>query len=223
MTIPHTVVFDIDDTLYLERDYVLSGFDAVGAWAAEHLGVPDFSARAQASFQAGVRGRIFDDVLTAAGTTFTEEHIAAMVACYRSHRPAITMLPDARQAVAALRPQVRLAVVTDGPELSQLGKAEALGLAEWAAPIVLTAQLGDGFGKPHPRAFEVVQAATGGRGPQCVYVSDNPAKDFAGPKRLGWRTVRVRRSGGLHHAADSGSGVDDELPDLYGLARLLGC
>ena len=33
------VVFDIDDTLYLERDYVRSGFTAAGAWARTELGL----------------------------------------------------------------------------------------------------------------------------------------------------------------------------------------
>ena len=28
-------MLDVDDTLYLERDYVRSGFRAVGQWAAE--------------------------------------------------------------------------------------------------------------------------------------------------------------------------------------------
>src|SRR5207302_9076607 len=35
------VVFDIDDTLYLERDYVRSGFRAVGTWAEQWLRIPD--------------------------------------------------------------------------------------------------------------------------------------------------------------------------------------
>src|SRR5918996_433557 len=32
------VVFDLDDTLYSERDYAISGFRAVASWAAGHFG-----------------------------------------------------------------------------------------------------------------------------------------------------------------------------------------
>ena len=32
------VTFDLDDTLYLERDFVRSGFAAVGAWLATERG-----------------------------------------------------------------------------------------------------------------------------------------------------------------------------------------
>jgi putative hydrolase of the HAD superfamily len=31
----HTLVFDLDDTLYPEKDFVLSGFDAVDRWLKE--------------------------------------------------------------------------------------------------------------------------------------------------------------------------------------------
>ena len=37
------VVFDLDDTLYPEADYVLSGFQAVADWAEVHLGIADLS------------------------------------------------------------------------------------------------------------------------------------------------------------------------------------
>ena len=51
------VVFDVDDTLYLETDYVMSGFNAVGQWAADWLSIPDFAERCWNRFIAGQRGR----------------------------------------------------------------------------------------------------------------------------------------------------------------------
>jgi FMN phosphatase YigB (HAD superfamily) len=33
---------------------------------------------------------------------------------------------------------------------------------------------------------------------ECMYVADNPWKDFASPADLGWITVRIRREHGLH-------------------------
>ena len=61
------VVLDIDDTLYLERDYARSGFTAIGDWARAELGVDDLGERAWAAFEAGTRGTIFDEALAAAG------------------------------------------------------------------------------------------------------------------------------------------------------------
>lgn len=216
------VVLDIDDTLYLERDYVRSGFDAVGAWARDELGVDDLGERAWAAFEAGVRRTIFDDALAGCGIEVTHGVVPRMVEVYRAHSPSIDMLPDARAWLDALAPHVTLAVVTDGPLASQQAKAEALMLTRWADLVVFTESLGAGRGKPHPAAFEQLERELGLSGDRCAYVADNPAKDFVAPHRLGWRTVRVRRPGGLHAEVPSGDDVDAEITDFSALDGALG-
>lgn len=216
------VVFDIDDTLYLERDYVRSGFEAVGAWAATALGLPGIGGRAWAEFEAGRRGDVFDRILAACGLAPDPAVVRAMVEVYRRHAPGIVLLDDARACLDVLARRARLAVVSDGPLESQAAKVRALELSRWAAPVILTASLGPGRGKPHPHAFELVERETACSGPSCAYVADNPSKDFAGPASLGWVTVRVRRREGLHAAAPSGRDVRHELDSLAPLAELLG-
>jgi putative hydrolase of the HAD superfamily len=145
-----------------------------------------------------------------------------MVVCYRSHRPRISLLPDAAALVERIREAVALAAITDGPLQSQRAKAEALQLSEWAELVVYTEELGSGYGKPHPRAFQLVEEELGTRGWENVYLADNPAKDFSGPRSLGWRTVRVRRPESLHVTVACGGDVDVEVEDLTSLASVLG-
>lgn len=216
------VVLDIDDTLYLERDYVRSGFDAVGSWAHETLGVEDLAERAWAAFEAGVRRTIFDDALASSGVEATPDLVGRLVDVYRAHAPAIEMLADARAWLDALAPHVDVAVVTDGALASQQAKAEALVLTQWADLVVFTETLGPGRGKPHPAAFEHLERELGLPGTHCAYVADNPGKDFVAPHRLGWRTVRVRRPGGLHADVPSGADVDAEITALDQLDAALG-
>jgi glycosyltransferase involved in cell wall biosynthesis/FMN phosphatase YigB (HAD superfamily) len=216
------VVLDIDDTLYLERDYVRSGFDAVGAWARTELGVDDLGERAWAAFEAGTRRTIFDEALAGAGVEVTPDLVPRLVGIYRAHSPAIEMLADARQWLETTGFHVTVAVVTDGPLASQQAKAEALLLTQWADLVVFTESLGPGRGKPHPAAFEHLERELGLRGGQCAYVADNPAKDFVAPHALGWRTVRVRRPGGLHAGVPSGGDVDAEITSLADLDAALG-
>ncbi|MGH2747956.1 MAG: HAD family hydrolase [Actinomycetota bacterium] len=215
-------VFDIDDTLYLERDYVRSGFESVGRWVEHNLGLPGFFEDAWGAFERGARGRIFDLVLAARGIQTSPEVIGTLVDVYRTHRPTIELIPDARACLEAMQTRFALAIVTDGPLESQRAKVQALGTDRWVETTVLTAELGTGFAKPHERAFQLVEAASGWKGERCTYVADNPAKDFAGPKSLGWRTVRVRRPGALHLHRPSGADVDLELPDLSSLHAFLG-
>lgn len=215
------IVLDIDDTLYLERDYVRSGFEAVGRWAQRDLGIDDFSARAWAAFESGARNTIFDDVLTECGVRVDDAVITELVARYRTHVPTISLAADARDGLDRWHGEVALAAVTDGPLSSQQAKARALGLESWTSTVVFTASLGPGKGKPDPGSFELVQSELGVDGKSCVYVADNPKKDFGGPRSLGWRTVRIRRRLSLHTDVESGDDVDYEITNLDQLDAVL--
>lgn len=208
------IVLDIDDTLYLERDYVRSGFESVGEWVRAELGFTDFKERAWDAFEDGTRGRIFDHVLASYDRPSDPPIVKEMVARYRSHTPNISLLDDARNALTRWSGAIALAVITDGPLDSQRAKARALGLDEWIPLIVFTAALGGGRGKPHPEAFSSVQEHFGLDGPACAYIADNPGKDFIAPHDLGWATVRIRREFGLHAGAVGGQDIDHEIASL---------
>jgi putative hydrolase of the HAD superfamily len=111
--------------------------------------------------------------------------------------------------------------VTDGPSVSQRAKIAALELSAYVDRAVVTSELGPDAGKPDPRAFALLQGEAGCTGAECCYVADNPAKDFGGPRSLGWRTVRLRRVDALHAAAPSGPDVDCEIVTLDELDEAL--
>jgi putative hydrolase of the HAD superfamily len=214
------VVFDIDDTLYLERDYVLSGFEAVGRWAETWLNIEYFADRCWCKFLDGGRGLIFNDVLRECGVRATPELIAALVEIYRTHVPSIALADDAAETLTALSPLAAIAVVSDGPAVSQSRKAEALRLSTVARPIILTDVLGKEYRKPHPLAFELIQERRPAH--TYLYVADNPHKDFAAPMSLGWMTIRVRRPNGLHSAVETlGIKPDREIDDCSPLPEVV--
>jgi putative hydrolase of the HAD superfamily len=216
-------VFDLDDTLYLERDYVRSGFNALDAWVNTNLGLSGFSLRAWALFQQGARNHIFDRTLLEAGIKPDREIIVTMVDLYRNHLPHIQLPADADNCLRGVRGLVHVALISDGPEQMQRNKIRALGLVQTFEMVVLTSTLGTDYAKPHPKAFLEVQKYFGSGAHQYVYVADNPSKDFQGPRSLGWRTIRVRRHGGLYSSleADLFVSPDFEVPDLNGALDML--
>ena len=202
MTAPELIVFDLDDTLYLERDYVLSGLVSVGDWLLREHELDGFAAAAWRRFQSGCRGTIFDAALHDLGMMPTPRFIAELVDVYRHHVPLINLAADAAAWLAAHGGNAALALLTDGPCAAQSRKLAALGLDTglfW--PVVMADTWGTGYRKPHPRGFAHIQQAHGLPGRACAYVADNAAKDFITPSRLGWRTVQIRRPGGIHTAA----------------------
>lgn len=204
------VVFDLDDTLYLERDFALSGFTAVGSWLEAKHGIVGFANECFRLFDEGVRGSIFDHALAALGAGGAGIAIADLVEIYRRHRPKIALAPDAARLLDRVD-RLSGALVTDGPARMQAGKVGALGLGTRLGRLVLTGMLPEGFGKPHHMAFELVERWSDRPPGHHVYIADNAAKDFVAPRARGWRTVQILREGRIHrgdpptagHAADA--------------------
>jgi putative hydrolase of the HAD superfamily len=219
---PLCVVFDLDDTLYLERDYVRSGFAAVGRWAVTELGVSDFETRAWQLFTEGERESIFQTALAEFGITTDQRILAQMTSIYRAHRPVIQLLPDSIKCLTELDSSAILGLITDGDPQRQRMKCDRLGLCNWLSHVIYTGDWGAEFHKPHPRAYEAIQYQIG-RNCRFVYVADNPAKDFISPLALGWDTVRVRRSESMHFQRECALSAlpRTEIPNLWNLSEVL--
>jgi putative hydrolase of the HAD superfamily len=204
---PIGIVFDLDDTLYLERDYAFSGFSAVAEWLERTRGIGGFEEQARIAFAAGERKRVFDAALTALRVDPTPTLITALVQTYRSHRPDIRLAEDTERFLARWPADQPLALLTDGFHQSQRNKVAALGLdAGRFDPIVYTDEWGAEFWKPHQRGFDLIAGKFGLPPTSLAYIADNPAKDFMTPRALGWRTVRIDRPQGVHSHEPAAAG-----------------
>lgn len=224
MTI-RAVVFDLDDTLYPESAYVASGFRAVGDALARERGVEGFGARAAAIAASGARGDVFDRALREAGVPpeALPELVAWCVARYREHRPDIALFPEAHEALEGLRGKVKLGVLTDGWITAQRQKVAALGLAPRVDAVVYSDAFGRAHWKPSEVPYRAVAEALAVEHGGCVYVADNPAKDFITARALGWRTIQVARPGQTHaaEAPSAAHAAEASAPDLRAAMALL--
>lgn len=207
------IVFDLDDTLYLERDFAFSGFAAVGRFIADRHGINGFGAVCADLFDTEHRRAIFDEALRRSGLQ-NRQNVPELVAIYRGHVPSITLCQDAARYLSG---RGRFGLITDGPEAMQRAKIAALGLAPFLDQIIPTGQWPQGYGKPHPRAYQQIARAAAGR--TCVYVADNAAKDFLTPNRMGWITVQILRADRVHDgsppdAAHAAQAVIENLDQL---------
>ncbi len=191
------LVFDVDDTLYLERDFVKSGFDAVGRWLEAEHGLQGLAAAAWGMFEEGHRQNIFNVSLPLIGGKVDAVLIGELVEIYRHHHPDIKLEPDAKRCLERLG-WSGCAAITDGYAETQQRKVDALQLDRYCSAVVRTGVWGRDFWKPHPRSFEWIQEHVGRPHETLTYIGDNPAKDFIGARKLGWKTIRLRRPGGLH-------------------------
>jgi len=229
------VAFDLDDTLYPERAFVRSGFRVASDYLVrEGLVDRPLLGDFEAAFDAGARGDVFDRVLRAAGVEAADALVRTLVEVYRTHRsrhgsvrPDIRLYADADRALERLAGQGRrLGLISDGPLAAQSAKVQALGLDARLDAVTLTDAWGPEFWKPHPRAFVEMADRFGADLGACLYVADNPEKDFDGPAAAGWRpSVWVRRRDGVYRDAAPPQErlLSATVGNLDGLAEVLGC
>jgi putative hydrolase of the HAD superfamily len=222
------LVFDLDDTLYPERQFAVSGFAAAEAWAARELGVRGLAEEMTRLLDDGHLGSLFPVVLGRFAPGHSPEHLEAFIDAYRTHEPRLSLFEDAAAVLEQVAPSGPIGLITDGSHGVQMAKVRALGIEPRFQHIVYTHALGGrAFSKPHPRAFELTEAALGGPGDRFVYIGDNPAKDFVAPNARGWTSVQVERPHRIHKLAETANGgepqhVIDDLRQLTGVLRTLG-
>ncbi len=190
------IAFDLDDTLYKERDYVASGLRAVAHSASRESGLP--SEELEELLLGAPDGHAAFDALEArlrgAGVDYP---VWRMVAEYRNHVPAISPDPEVEAVLAELKRRGHtLALITDGNPVRQHAKVSALRLDRYfdTTNIIVSADTGSDKTTPLPFA----QAERLVRGQRRYYVGDNPAKDFHWPNLRGWHTVMLRDADGLN-------------------------
>lgn len=180
------VVFDLDDTLIPETDYVKSGFRAIG----NELNDVMLADKLWSLFE---KNR--ENVYQRAG--LSEEMCQKCIEIYRSHKPDIRLSEETESLLKELKGEgIKLGVITDGRPTGQWNKISALGLDKIMDKIIVTDELGgENFRKPNPRAFEIMREALNVEFDEMMYVGDNPQKDFYIGSVYPIVTVQVRGSG----------------------------
>lgn len=206
------VLFDMDDTLFPEIDFVESGYRTVASIFGDRFRIPpdELFNRMRGVFRDGDRGSVFDEALGMFGPDVVEDAVRQ----YRAHSPDIRLTAEARDAFFLLK--LPVAVVTDGWAEVQRNKAKALGLLD-RMPVVLTDLLGGRSGwKPSPAGLVRACELLGVKPESCVYVGDNPHKDFVAARAAGMRSVRYKARFQLHLSCEprTGEGADAEIRDL---------
>jgi putative hydrolase of the HAD superfamily len=109
-------LFDLDNTLYPEIEFVESGFRAVARYLGSrcHLDEGALVEKMQESMQKDGRGKIFDGLLRELGG-YSEDRVRLLVYIYRSHRPTIHLYQNVSPTLEHLKAHgMHLGLVTNG-------------------------------------------------------------------------------------------------------------
>ena len=189
------IVFDLDDTLYSERDYVLSGFKAVAEWAAVNLGIAQDKGLTTLFnlYHQGVRNNTFNQWL-AIHQIENPAVVAKLLDVYREHAPTISPFDESIDLLKTLTQSYKIGLVSDGYLYVQKRKWAALGLDLFFDAVVFSDSLGRENWKPSTAPFKLVLEQLNVDPAASIYIGDNPRKDFFGARQLGMYTIWIKRS-----------------------------
>lgn len=205
------VIFDLDDTLYSEKEYVRSGYKAV----SDYLG-GGYEDKLWSFFEDGKPA--IDELLKELGL---ENEKAVVLKVYRSHKPNIHLYPGVAEMIKNLKAKgIKVGIITDGRPEGQRNKLNVLGLI--VDDVIITDELGGvQFRKPCDIAFRILVTRWRLNPADVVYIGDNPSKDFQAPRQLGMKSVLFANSDSLYFNDDFKSSYIKVIQRIGELETLL--
>ena len=211
----NVVVFDLDDTLYKECDYVASAYNAIDKYMSEHYNIQSKECFATMENAFKNKANPFDKLFEMLSTQYpdTKADLDTLLKIYRYHTPDIQLDQTTRNLLLSLQAnRVRMGIITDGRSLSQRNKINALGITQFFSPqdIIISEEIG--FDKNSIEPFtHFVHRYPNAKG--FVYIGDNPEKDFYYPNILGWKTICIKDDGRNIHSQNIDFPIE-KLPNI---------
>ena len=195
------MIFDLDDTLYSEKQYVKSGYRAI----AKYLDNDIAEEKLWTYFLEGKYA--IDELLNETGQANKKQECLDI---YRCHMPDLTLYDGVRDLFEKLKARgIKIGIITDGRVNGQKNKITALGLDELTDDIIITDELGgEQFRKPNDIAFRLMQCRWRLPFERIAYVGDNVRKDFQAPRQLGMKSIFLENKDGLYYNAGDNYNAD---------------
>lgn len=187
------IVFDLDDTLYKEVDYLKSAYRKIADFVEKESSGHDVYDKMIAWWEAGKN--VFENLISCCHLNVTVDDLLDM---YRKHQPQICLDETTRRLLNQLCQTCQLGIISDGRSITQRNKIKAMSLEFYFDNILISEETGYSKPSEEPYRFFMKQY------PECeyMYVGDNPAKDFLAPNKLEWMTVCLLDNGRNIHPQD---------------------
>lgn len=215
------IIFDLDNTLYNELDYVYSGFKAVANYFNQAYSLPfeETYYFMIEELKTKGRGKIFNSILSKYKLD-TLKNVKRAVSVYRLHTPKIT-LPESSKDILNYYSNKPIYIVTDGNKIVQAKKIEALGLNRYIKKAFITHQYGLKYAKPSTYCFEKIASIEKVHPEEIVYIGDDIEKDFVGIKPLGFKTMRLKTYNSKDYTKSQEYYADIEIDHINELTNIL--
>lgn len=188
------IVFDLDDTLYKEVEFLKSGYRHISRILLPYTGcdIYDFM------FDLYKSGKNTLDIIK---EQFDFPYsVNDLVQEYRFHQPALAAAEEVLSLLKYSKEKAgAVGLLTDGRSNTQRNKIQALGIVGYFSDIRISEETG--CEKPAEGCFTYFQKKYSHL-QHFVYVGDNIKKDFVTANKLGWQTYGLKMNEWNIHKQD---------------------
>ncbi|MBY6085954.1 HAD family hydrolase [Priestia flexa] len=191
------IIFDLDDTLISEREYIDSGYKHIASLLnAQGIGERDDLYHMLSNLFEESPINVFNRLFESLNISYTTSDIRNLVNEYRNHFPTINFFDDVIPCLNELKKRAfKLGIITDGYAITQKTKLRSLAASTYFNEIVITDELGREYWKPHQKPFEIIRERLQVEYKEMIYIGDNPEKDFYISNIYPIQTIRIDRQG----------------------------
>ena len=186
-------MFDLDDTLYDEMQFVKGGFKKVSLYISKNYEINNnlvYDLLLEVLEKYG-RGITFDIALKKLGIN-DEKLVPKLIDVYRKHTPHLLLYPQVKKILNTLKKQkYKLGLITDGNPDVQRNKVKALHIEDYFDCMIFSDDYGLDKRKPSLFPYQNIIEELNVNAKETIYIGDNPHKDFVGAKKLGMHTIRI--------------------------------
>ena len=182
----YVFVFDLDDTLYKEIDFLKSAY----RYIASKVDKDNSSRLYKKMLEDYYSGENVFQLLSQSYPQYTMDKLLEL---YRRHYPDITLDSDTTSTLSYLKNFGKTGLITDGRSLTQRNKIKALGIENYFDKILISEETG--YSKPDLRLFEQFHEYNAST---YFYIANDTDKDFLAPNQLGWKTICLMDSNSIN-------------------------
>lgn len=178
------VIFDLDDTLTYEINYLKSAYLEI----AKKIDQDNFRVLNKEML---LWYENKENVFEILAQKYPIHTLDDLILNYRRHFPEIFLNEGAEEILEFCKIKgYKLGLISDGRSLTQRNKLKSLGIEDKFDKIIISEEFG--FTKPDKRNFEVFLEHNIS---DYFYIADNPLKDFVIPNKLGWKSICLLNNG----------------------------
>lgn len=178
------IVFDLDDTLIYEINFLNSAFREISKFIDPDNATSIYNYMVLCYKESK---NVFEELLLIYPLILKGE----LLTIYRNHFPSIELNDGVIEVLNYCKEKsFFLGLISDGRSITQRNKLAAIGIISFFDKIIISEE----FGSEKPtlenyKIFFEIEAE------EYFYIADNPKKDFISPNILGWSTVCLKDKG----------------------------